>query len=78
MVISSQSANVARHSTKARALYRTDISHPRRLRVKGADTESLIGQGIDSGETGIQVSDRAQATNEAATALSLDLGRIAL
>ena len=39
----------------------TEISHPRRLRVKGADTESLRGCGLGSGETGILASDGAQA-----------------
>ena len=47
------------HNSKARTTTKelTDISHPRRLRVKGADTESPRGCRLDSGETGIQVSD---------------------
>jgi hypothetical protein len=53
--------NVERHSTNRAACKTeeklTDISHPRRLRVKGADTDSIRGCGLESGETGIQVSD---------------------
>lgn len=54
-------ANVARHSTNREACNTekklTEISSPRRLQVKGADTESLIGGWIDSGETGVLVAD---------------------
>lgn len=53
--------NVERHSTqsKARKTERklTEISSPRRLRVKGTDTDSLRGCRLESGETGIPVSD---------------------
>jgi hypothetical protein len=47
------------HNSKARTTERklTEISSPRRLRVKGTDTDSPMGCRIESGETGVQVSD---------------------
>jgi hypothetical protein len=43
-----------------------DISRPRRLRVKGADTDSLRGCRLGSGETGIQVSDGFRSNEQCA------------
>jgi len=61
-IVKATTRNVVRHSIKARALYRTDISSPRWLRAKGTDTEPISGCRLGSGETGIRVSDRnAQA-----------------
>jgi hypothetical protein len=47
------------HNSNARTTMKklTDISFPRRLRVKGTDTDSPMGCGIESGETGVLVSD---------------------
>ena len=57
---------VHRHSTRAAAVP-TEISSPRRLRVKGTDTDSSMGCRIESGETGVQVSEGGQSHNERST-----------
>jgi hypothetical protein len=55
-----------------------EISSPRRLRVKGADTDSIRGRSLESGETGILVADGfledGSSANEASPPDNLDYG----